>query len=262
MKPSAHSGQRQPPLSGRRIVVTRAAAQANELSGRLRELGAEVIELPAIEIRPPSDFRPLDAAIARLSGYDWLIFTSANGVRSFLDRVKTCGGDLRGLRARICAIGPATRRALEAAHLKVDLMPSEYVAESLVQAFAGEDLTGRRILLPRAAGAREAAPAELRRRGAEVEVVEAYRSVPPEDLPSRARRIFGSGLKPDWVTFTSASTVKHLVEAAGARALEGVRIASIGPITSAAVRRYGLEVTVEARQYTAEGLIEAILGAA
>lgn len=247
------------PLSGQRIVVTRAASQAEALAGRLRDLGAEVIELPAIEIRPPADFGPLDAAIARLPAYDWIIFTSANGVRWFLERLKTVGGDLQTLRARICAIGPATGRAVEAAGLKVDLMPGQYVAESLVEAFAAERLEGRHILLPRAAGARELAPAELRRRGAVVDVVEAYRAAPPENLSGEARRVFGSQIKPDWVTFTSTSTVKHLVEAAGTQALQGVRIASIGPITSAAVRRYGLEVTAEARQYTAEGLVQAIL---
>jgi len=247
------------PLSGRRIVVTRAREQAPELSARLRALGAEVIELPAIEFLPPADPAPLEGALARLESYDWLIFTSANGVRFFLERWRAGAGRPRWLRARLCAIGPATRRALEAAGLKVDLMPREYVAESLLEAFAPYELAGTRILLPRAAAARDLVPAELRRRGAVVDVVEAYRTAAPEDLPERAGEIFRADRKPDWVTFTSSSTVAHLLAAVGAPALAGVRVASIGPITTAAVRAHGLEVAAEAERYTTEGLVEAIL---
>jgi uroporphyrinogen III methyltransferase/synthase len=249
------------PLAGRRIVVTRAAHQSADLAERLRQLGAEVIELPAIELQPPEDWGPLDAAIARLPEYDWIIFTSANGVRFFLERLDASPRDLRSLRARICAIGPATRRALENAHLKADLMPEEYVAESLVEAFGSVELAGRRILLPRAAVARDVVPAELSRLGALVEVVAAYRTAPPADLAPRARQIFQGSQKPDWVTFTSSSTVTNLVEAAGKHALEGVRTASIGPVTSATLRRYGVPVAVEARVFTTEGLIQAILEA-
>ena len=164
------------PLFGRRIVVTRAREQAGEFSARLRALGADVIEFPTIAIRPPLDYAPLDDAIARLETYHWLVFTSANGVRAFLERLDASPFDLRRLRARLCAIGPATARALEALHLKVDLVPRQYVAESLIEAFAGEELAGRRVLLPRAAVARDLVPAELRRRGALVDVVEAYRT--------------------------------------------------------------------------------------
>ncbi len=253
------SGRDPTPLSGRRIVVTRAREQAPELSARLRALGAEVIELPAIEFLPPADPGPLEAALARLASYDWLIFTSANGVRFFLERRGAGPGGMGPLRARICAIGPATRRALEAAGLKVDLMPREYVAESLLEAFAPYELAGARILLPRAAAARDLVPAELRRRGAVVDVVEVYRTAAPEDLARRAREIFGAERKPDWVTFTSSSTVAHLLAAVGAQALAGVRVASIGPITTAAARAGGLEVAAEAERYTTEGLVEAIL---
>jgi uroporphyrinogen-III synthase/predicted O-methyltransferase YrrM len=243
-------------LHGQRIVVTRARGQAGELTARLRELGAEVIEFPTIEIRPPDDYRPLDEAIARLDSYDWLIFTSANGVRFFQARA-----GVQSVRARICAIGPATRRALEQLRLKVDLMPKQYVAESLVQAFANEDLAGKRILLPRAAVARDVVPAELARRGAQVDVVEVYRTVIPEEAPARAKEIFFGPRKPDWITFTSPSTLVNFMAAAGAGALAGVRVASIGPVTSDAARKHGISVTVEAESFTSEGLVEAILSA-
>jgi uroporphyrinogen III methyltransferase/synthase len=246
-------------LSGLRIVVTRARDQAGELSAKLRALGAEVIEFPTIEIRPPEDYGPLDRAITRLDSYDWLIFTSANGVRFLLERLKHCGRELRGLRARICAIGPATRRALEALQLKVDLMPEEYVAESLVKAFAAHDLAGQRILLPRAALARDLAPAELTLRGAQVDVVEAYRTVIPDTAPALASQIFSAPRKPDWITFTSSSTVANFVAAAGPAALAGVRVASIGPITTATARHHGIPVTVEAQTFTTDGLIAALL---
>jgi uroporphyrinogen III methyltransferase/synthase len=247
------------PLFGQKIVVTRSSDQAAEFSERLRSLGADAIELPVISIQPPDDAAPLDQAIERLSSYDWLIFTSVNGVRFFLDRLDASRRDLRSLKARICAIGPATRRAVEDLHLKVDRMPEEYVAESLVKAFSGESLAGQRILLPRAAVARDLIPTELRKLGAEVDVVEAYRNVIPEDAATRAHDIFSGARKPDWITFTSSSTVKNLLAAAGRDGLEGVRIASIGPVTSETARGQGLKVDVQAKQYTLDGLIEAIL---
>ena len=246
------------PLFGQTIVVTRAAGQAAEFSEQLRALGADVIELPTISIQPPADSPPLNAAIERLSSYDWLIFTSANGVRYFLDHLDRSSADLRSLRARICAIGPATRAAVEALHLKVDLMPAEYVAEGVIAAFGAHDLAGKRILLPRAAVARDLIPAELSKLGAQIDVVEAYRNVVPE-LAARAREIFSGDRKPDWITFTSSSTVNNFLELAGAGALSGVKIASIGPITSATLRQRGLAIAVEAGKYTMAGLTEAIL---
>ena len=243
-------------LLGKRIVVTRAREQASELSQKLRGLGAEVIEFPTIEIRPAEDYGPLDAALGRLDSYDWLIFTSANGVRYFGDRLRN-----PQFRATICAIGPATRRAVEERGWTVSLMPEKYVAESLVEAFTGEDLTGKRILLPRAAVARDVVPAELARRGAQVDVVEAYRTVIPEEAPTLAAKIFSAARKPDWVTFTSSSTVGNFVRAAGVEALAGVRVASIGPVTTAAARRHGIQVAVEAETFTLDGLVEAILRA-
>jgi uroporphyrinogen III methyltransferase / synthase len=243
------------PLFGKRIVVTRAAEQAGELSSRLRSLGATVIEFPVIELQPAADPAPLDAAIARLPEYDWLIFTSVNGVRFFMERLDASSADLRSLRARICVIGPATRAAVEALHLKVDLMPEEYVAENLVAAFSPHDLKGRRILLPRAAVARDVIPAALSALGAQVEVAEAYRNVVPAPRAVELGRV-------DWITFTSSSTVANFLALAGREALRGSRVASIGPVTSAALRAHGLEVHAEARTYTLDGLVEAIVGQA
>jgi uroporphyrinogen III methyltransferase/synthase len=246
------------PLFGKRIVVTRAREQADALASRLGALGAGVIELPTIEIRPPADCGPLDRAIAELDSYDWLVFTSANGVRFFLDRLDASKHDLRKLRAKICAIGPATRAAVEALHLKVDLMGKEYVAESLLDAFADYDLAGKRVLLPRAAVARDLVPAGLARRDARVDVVEAYRTVAPEHLAARVREVLESC--PDCVTFTSSSTVLNLVQVFGSEALRGIAVASIGPITTQTARGLGVDVTTQAKVYTVEGLVAAVLG--
>ena len=247
------------PLFGQRLVVTRAQGQAGDFAARLRSLGAAVEEMPAIAIHPARDTRPLDEAIARLSEYDWLLFTSANGVRFFLERLDASPADLRALRARICAIGPATAAAIKRLHLKVDLVPDEYVAESLVAAFAGVDLAGNRVLLPRAAMARDVIPEQLRRRGAAVDVVEAYHTEPAEVSPERVKEIFDT--PPDWITFTSSSTVNNFVAIAGKEVLRGVKVASIGPVTSATAQRHGIAVAVEARQYTIEGLIDAMVAA-
>jgi uroporphyrinogen III methyltransferase/synthase len=247
------------PLFGQRIVVTRARRQAEALSAKLRALGAEVIELPTIEIHPALEYEPLDRAIANLGSYHWMIFTSVNGVRFFLERLDRSPVDLRALRARICAIGPATRAAIEALHLKVDVMGQEYVAEGLLEALAPHDLQGRRILLPRAAVARDLVPVELARRGALVDVVEAYRTAAPEGAADAAAEIFGAADRPHWITFSSSSTVQNFVAVAGTAALADVRVASIGPVTSATARGLGIQVAVEPTVFTVDGLVEAIL---
>jgi len=245
------------PLFGQRIVVTRDRLQSSDLADPLESLGAEALLLPAIEIREPSNPRPLAEAIAKLESYDWLIFTSANGVRYFVDALDKSPHDLRMLKSRICAIGPATKAAVEALHLKVDLMPKEYVAESLIEAFAGENLQFRRILLPRAAVARDLVPRELGRRGATVDVVEAYQTVAPADLAERARAVLAR--KPHWITFTSSSTVTNFIAAAGREALSRMKIASIGPITSATLRENQIEPALEARPHTIAALVDALL---
>jgi len=247
------------PLFGQRIIITRDRRQAMELTEPLEALGAETIFVPLIAICGAADAHPLDDAIARLATYDWLIFTSVNGVRFFVEALDRSSVDLRSLKAKICAIGSATRAAVEALHLKVDKMPEEYVAESLLKVFQGENLEWQRILLPRAAVARDVIPVELRRRGAIVDVVEAYRTVIPADAGDRMRD--GLAQRPHWITFTSSSTVTNFVsvlEKPGREVLDGIKIASIGPITSATLREHGIKVDVEADPHTIGGLVEAM----
>lgn len=247
------------PLFGRTVVVTRARGQAAEMCEQLRQLGADAIELPAIEIRPPGDWGPLDQAIARLEDYDWLLFTSANGVKYFLERLDEGGRDLRSIRGRICAIGPATAAGLAAVHLKADVVPEKFVAEGLLEALGGHDLAGRKILLARAAEARDVIPLELGRRGAAIDVVPAYQTVAPDSCAELARQIFGAAAKPGWITFTSSSTVRNFASVCPADRLAGTKVASIGPIASQTARELGFTVDVEASDYTVDGLIAAIL---
>ena len=245
------------PLFGVRVIVTRAREQAGAFCEMLRSLGAEPVELPAIEIRSSPDYARLDRAITGLREYDWLIFTSANGVRYFLERLDLSPCDLRSIRSRICAIGPATREALERFHLKVDVMAKEYVAEGLLNALEGYDLAGARVLIARAAVARDLLPRELTRRGAKVDVVEAYRTVAPPDLAAKAAEVLPA--RPDWITFTSSSTVQNLVEAVGPEPLRRIKVASIGPVTSAMLRQHDIPVAAEASTYTVPGLVDAML---
>ena len=247
------------PLFGKRIVVTRAREQADSLAKIFESLGAQVIEMPTIEILPARDYGPLDTAIRNLSEYDWLIFTSANGVRFFLERLDAGPSDLRSIRGKICAIGPATREALERSHLKVDVMAEQYVAEGLLLALAGYDMTERRVLIARAAVARDVLPRELEARGAQVEVVEAYRTEAPSDISERAAVVLAD--PPDWITFTSSSTVRNLIDAVGANRLTALRVASIGPVTSATLRQNGIAVAAEAERFTTEGLVAAVVAA-
>ncbi len=246
------------PLFGKKIVVTRGAEQSRALAEPLEEFGAEVLSLPVIQIDPPGDSGPLERAIAQLETYDWVIFTSVNGVKRFVAAVDACGGDLRRLhRAKLAAIGPATRAAVEALHIRVDRMPKEYVAESLIEAFAKDDFHGKRVLLPRAAVARDVVPVELGKRGAIVDVVEAYRTEVPEAAVDHARDVLAK--KPHWVTFTSSSTVTNLTRIVGADGLAGIKIASIGPVTTETLRTIGLKADVEAQEHTMQGLVDAIL---
>ncbi len=246
------------PLFGKTVVVTRPREQAGGMLAQLRALGANAVELPAIEIQPPSSPEPMARALQNLASYDWLLFTSANGVRLFLEALDRSGQDARSILGKICAIGPATREALASAHLKTDLMGKEYVAESLLAEFATVPLAGKRMLLARAAVARDVLPEGLAARGATVEVVEAYRTEAPAGLAERAGRVLHSLRPADWLTFTSSSTVRNLVEAAGRDSIAHVRIATIGPVTSATVREFGLSVTAEAASYTADGVVDAI----
>jgi uroporphyrinogen III methyltransferase/synthase len=221
-----------------------------------------VIEAPAIRIEPPSDWAPLDAAIRSLSRYDWIIFTSTNGVKSVMDRMRALGTDSRALEGcKLAAIGPATFGALEEHGLRVDLVPERYVAEEVFEAMKQEcELRGCRALLPRADIARQALPELLRKAGAEVEVVVAYRTVPASEDIGRATELVLKDMI-DVVTFTSGSTVRSFFSVVeDTERLRGKFIpASIGPITSQVLREQGFMPGIEAKKYTSDGLVEAIV---
>ncbi len=251
------------PLFGRRIVITRAREQAGALRDALAELGAEVIELPAIEVRDPASWRPIDEALARLGQFQFLLVTSANGVRNFLARLKACGRDVRDLKGlTIGAIGPATAAEFARTGVRVDFIPREYRAEGLLEALAGQDLHGKSFLIPRAKVARDLVPRVLRDRGAHVEVVEAYETITPEIPAAELERLLSP--PPDAITFTSSSTASSFAKLFPHRTvsevLSGTAIASIGPVTSATVRKLGLEVAVEAAESTIPGLVKALTG--
>lgn len=253
------------PLSGRRIVVTRAREQADGLVERLRALGADPLVCPAIAFAPAEDTGPLDAALRRLHQYDWLLLTSANGVRAVAERLRALGLDLAATEGlRIGAIGPATAEALAALGVRVDFMPGEYVAEAILAEIG--DVAGARILLPRADIAREALAVGLRVKGAIVDEFAAYRTVPGEGAAALAALLRRGDV--DAITFTSSSTVRYLlagIEAAGMRRPEAIQrmseaaIVCIGPITAATAREEGLQVAAEARAYTADGVVEALV---
>ncbi len=286
------------PLSSVRILVGRARHQAGALSAALRKLGAHVIEIPFIEIRQPRSYQPLDSALKNLGDYDWLILTSVNGVDAMWQRMgklrqsgKITGtgpGPNRGRfseghdfsravratgsslvlaaevrRLHIAAIGPATKRAIEQRGVKVDVVPKEYVAESVVRSLRRR-VKGKRVLLVRAKVARDVIPRELRKAGAHVDVVEAYETVVPQSSRARLRAALKSPRRrPHVVTFTSSSTVRNFVALlAGARvdvSLHGILTASIGPVTSSTLREFGMKVNIEAKEYTIPGLVDAII---
>ncbi len=256
------------PLAGRRVLITRARQQARALSSLLRNCGATVLEIPSIEIRPPRSYKPLDRALLQASGYDWLILTSVNGVEAMFARLRRLRVSARHLeRLKIAAIGPATRAQIERHGLKVSVMPKEYVAEAVVAKLKTK-VKGKRVLLVRAKIARDVLPAKLRRAGAHVDVIEAYETVVPARSRAQLRAVLRDPKKrPDVITFTSSSTARNFVDLLGRgraarRALDGIAIASIGPVTSATLRDLGLPPTVQARHYTIPGLVSAILSAA
>jgi uroporphyrinogen-III synthase len=297
-------------LAGVRVLVGRARHQAGALSAELRRLGATVIEIPFIEIRKPRSFEALDAALKNLADYDWLILTSANGVEAMWRRISKLrlrmlaiarevhdfsrpasrlgvaqrfsaanhangGAVLAAAGPRVAAIGPATKRALEQRGIHVDVVPKEYVAESVVRSLK-DKVKGQRVLLVRAKVARDVIPRELRKAGALIDVVEAYETVVPEPSRRRLNAVLKSPLRrPHVVTFTSSSTVRNFVELLGGsrsakRAIGGVRgqecprhtlfLASIGPVTSSTLRELGLKADIAAKEYTIPGLVAAIVG--
>lgn len=268
MRKDARSAKSRP-LVGSRVLVGRARHQAGALSSQLRKLGADVIEIPFIEIRKPRSFRPLDSALKNLTSYDWLILTSVNGVEAMWERMKKLHLAKAALkRLHTAAIGPATKKAIEQRNLKVDVVPKEYVAESVVRSMR-KMVKGKRVLLVRAKVARDVIPRELRKAGAQVDVVEAYETVVPESSRRRLQAALKNGRRrPHVVTFTSSSTVKNFVEllrgaSRGQRhtrhtQLDGVRTASIGPVTSSTLRELGLPVHIAAKEFTIPGLVDAI----
>ncbi|MFZ0296966.1 MAG: uroporphyrinogen-III synthase [Candidatus Sulfotelmatobacter sp.] len=252
------------PLSGVRVLVGRARHQASALSSELRKLGATVIEIPFIEIRRPRSFKALDSALGNPHAYDWLILTSVNGVEAMWERLAKLRLPKIGLtHLNIAAIGPATKKAIEEHGIKVDVVPREYVAESVVRSLRRR-VKGKRVLLVRAKVARDVIPRELRKAGAHVDVVEAYETVVPKSSRPRLRSVLENPRRhPRVITFTSSSTVRNFVALLGPqnRKLDGIRLASIGPVTSSTLRELGLRVDIEARKFTIPGLVEAILRA-
>ncbi len=247
------------PLFGRTIVVTRSREAASGFATALRRLGAEVVEFPTIETTPPKSYAALDRAINRLDSFDWIIFTSATGVESFVERMKSRGLDIRALgNASLAAIGPATAARLAAYALRVQALPDEYRAERIVPAIGIRRIRGKRFLIPRAEVAREALPEILRDNGAkEVVVAPAYRTVKPKGAQvDRMHKLLASGAI-DLVTFTSSSTVTNFCDLLGTSG-KGVKAAVIGPITAATAQDQGFEVVVKPREYTIESLTEAI----
>jgi uroporphyrinogen III methyltransferase/synthase len=246
------------PLLGKRIVVTRTRKQASVLSNKLRALGAHVIELPTIRIEPPSDLREFAELVQDAHVYDWIVFTSANGVDAFFDIFFKLYDDAREIGAvRIAAIGPATAQRVKDFHLHVDLQPDEFVAEAVVKEFEKQgSIENLRILLVRAEKARDTLPKELSALGAILDEAFAYRTVPETRDTSGARRQLAQD-GADLITFTSSSTVENFL-ALGLPWPKGMRIASIGPITSKTVRDHGLTVDVEARRHDIDGLAQAI----
>jgi uroporphyrinogen III methyltransferase / synthase len=255
------------PLFGKRIVVTRSREQAGELVDLLESLGAEAVAAPMIRVGPPDDYGPLDAAVAEAGTYDWIIFTSANGVEFFMHRLGAGSGDIRDLKGvKIVAIGPATADRLARYGLRIDLQPAESRAEAIVQALREmEDLKGKRFLLPRADIAREVLPDELRKSGADVTEVVAYRTVLAEIEREGDPDIYRMLLEKrvDVVTFTSASTVKNFVQIFGAEQspdlLNATVVASIGPVTAEAAEQYGIKTAIMPEEYTIPALVDAIV---
>jgi uroporphyrinogen-III synthase len=250
------------PLRKVRVLVGRARHQASALSGALRKLGATVIEIPFIEIHKPRSFRLLDSALRNLGGYDWLILTSVNGVEALWERMARLQLRKSALKhVRVAAIGPATKKAIEQGGVRVDVVPKEYIAESVVRSLRRR-VKGKRVLLVRAKVARDVIPRELRKAGAQVDVVEAYETVVPEFSRTRLSALLKNPRRrPHVVTFTSSSTVRNFVALLGrsrAAGVDSLLTASIGPVTSSTLREVGLPVDIEAKEYTILGLVEAI----
>jgi len=250
------------PLAGKTVLVTRAPGQAGEFSRLLRERGATVVEVPTIEIVPPLSWEDADRAIDRLPGYDWLILTSTNAVDWFFRRVRERRGDLACLKGvRVCAVGPKTRQEIERAGLAVEFQPSVYRAEGLINEAGEGAWHGTRVLFPRAAEGRDVIPDEMRRVGAELDLVTVYRTVPSPAGRETLRSLLTAGTL-DAVTFTSGSTVKSFVSLLDPAQIKGiagrVAVVCIGPVTADAAREAGLPVDALAQEATIPSLADAL----
>jgi uroporphyrinogen III methyltransferase/synthase len=251
------------PLWGKTVVVTRTREQASRLVILLAAAGARCLSVPTLEIVPPEDFGPLDAALGRLPRYDWLIFTSANGVAAFMTRLFGSGKDVRALGpVRLAAIGPATAQALREYGLMADLVPDTYQAEGLVEALTPHISPGTKVLLARAQEAREVLPESLSRLGAKVEVAPVYQARPPKEISREAEAALKEG-QVDLLTFTSSATVHNFAGLLGKKRFQALAaratVAAIGPITAATLKEYGLTPQIEPATFTIPALAAAII---
>ena len=249
------------PLFGKGIVITRPHEQAEEFASLLQAQGARVIHFPTIKIVPADDLSDLDRAIGAIGDYQWIIFTSANGVSHFFRRLRELGKDIRDLKGiRICAIGPATGGAVEDRGIRVDLVPESFISEGVIEAFREENVKGSRILLPRAEAARDVIPGGLAKLGATVDVTTVYRTVSSGRKKSELEEWIKKG-KVDVITFTSSSTVTNFIKIMGRdfSLPSQVRIACIGPVTAATAKKAGLKINIMQERYTIPGLVEGIV---
>ena len=252
------------PLFGRRILVTRAKEPSRKMADRIALQGGDPVLFPTIRILPPLDLSALDECISRIGSYDWVIFTSANGVDRFFERFFEIRTDIREMAGpRVGAIGPVTAATIHSRGIKVERVAKEFTAEGVLELLSGEEVNGKRFLIPRAEKARETLPQGLAEMGGKVDVVAVYRTAPPVDAEVDRIRNMLSQQQIDAITFTSSSTVTHFVDMLGAESarelLQGVTLASIGPITSETIRSIGLTVGIEASSYTTDGLIDALV---
>jgi uroporphyrinogen III methyltransferase/synthase len=251
------------PLFGKRIVVTRSRDQASVFAELLIDRGATTIEFPTIDVVPPESWEELDSAINAVETFSWIIFTSANAIKFFMERLRALNKDLRTLKGvNICVVGPKTAEALESYGLRPDLVPSEFKAEGVLAALGNEKVRGMKFLIPRAKTARELIPDKLREQGAEVTVATAYENVRPASDVDRIKKLFEEK-KIAVVTFTSSSTVHNFVEILGKKGykslLEGVIVACIGPVTAKTAEEYGMKTDIMPKDYTIPALVEAMV---
>jgi uroporphyrinogen III methyltransferase/synthase len=249
------------PLFGKGVVITRPERQADDLARLLAAQGANPIAFPTIRITEPSDWSELDRALTNLESYDWLIFTSANGVHFFIERLCQKGMDIRDLKAiKVGCIGPATAGQIEDRGIRVDLVPDEFIAEGLLKSFASMNLSGKKILIPRASRARDILPQGLKKQGAYVDVVTAYQTIQSRRKKEELTGYLDAG-EVDVITFTSSSTVTNFVGIMGQGFIlpDHVKIACIGPVTAATAVKAGFQVDIRQEEYTMEGLVQSLV---